>query len=258
MEIKIEKIIEAAEQGSKVLRQYFGQNLEVKEKSLPVNIQTIVDLESEEKILEILEKNFPRFNILAEEKGLIDKKSEYTFIVDPLDGTSNFVLGIPNFSVSIALFKGSEAIAGVVENPILNQVYFARANQGAFLNKKRIRVSKKDNIIKKATIGYDCDYGHYLEKYFRELLKKLEQKEVKRVLVSMSPALDLCRLASGKIEAFINNGNEIYDFAAGKLITKEAGGLITDFDGKKEINVKNNIFLASNGTNLHHQLLKIL
>lgn len=257
MEIKIEKIIEATGQGSKVLRKYFGQNLKEKEKSLPISFSTTADLESEKIILGILQKNFPGFNILTEEKGLLDKKSEYTFVVDPLDGTSNFVLGIPNFSVSIALFKGNEAIAGVVENPILNQVYFSRALHGAFLNKKRIRVSKEDNI-KKATIGYDCDYGHYLEKYFRELLKKLEQKEVKRVLVNMSPALDLCRLASGKIEAFINNGNEIYDFAAGKLIIKEAGGLITDFDGKKEINVKNNVFLASNNTNLHHQLLKIL
>jgi len=257
MEIGMKKIIEAAEEGGKILKKYFGQTLKVKEKSLPVNIRTVADLESEKKILEILEKNFPDFNILTEEKGLIDKKSEYTFIVDPLDGTSNFVLGIANFSVSIGLFKGNVAVAGVVVNPILNQVYFSRVNQGAFLNKKRIRVSKEDNI-KKATISYDCDYGHYLEKYFRKLLGKLEKKRVKRIMINMSPALDLCRLASGKIEAVINNGNEIYDIAAGKLILKEAGGLITDFKGKKETDERNTIFLATNGTILHRKLLKIL
>lgn len=257
MDIKIKKIIEAAKEGSEILKKYFGRTLKIEEKSLPVDLRTIADLKAEEKILKALEKNFPRFNILSEERGSIDRKSEYTFIIDSLDGTHNFVLGIPNFSLSIGLFKEKEAVAGVVENPILNQIYFAKSGQGAFLNNKKIKVNKK-NDIKKAIIAYDCDYGFYLEKYFQELLKKLEKKNVKRVLVNMSPALDLCRLAAGRIEAFINNGNEIYDFAAGKLILKEAGGLITDFKGKQERDERNNIFLATNGTSIHRKLLEIL
>ncbi|PIR71481.1 MAG: hypothetical protein CO145_01725 [Candidatus Nealsonbacteria bacterium CG_4_9_14_3_um_filter_37_13] len=257
MKIDIKKIITAAEEGSKILKKYFGQTLKIKEKSLPVNIQTTADLKSEEKILETLKKNFPEFNILTEEKGLIDKKSEYTFIVDPLDGTNNFILGIANFSVSIGLLRQNKIVAGVVENPILDQIYFAKAGQGSFLNNKKIKVNKEKDI-KKAIIGYDCDYGHYLEKYFRELLEKLEKKKVKRVMINMSPALDLCRLATGKIEAMINNGNEIYDFAAGKLILREAGGLITDFKGEKETDERKTIFLATNGTDIHQELLEIL
>ncbi len=257
MQIDIHKIIEAAQQGNKVLKKYFGQNLAIEEKSSPVDFRTIADLESEQNILDVLEKNFPSFSIHTEEKGFIDKQSPYIFYVDALDGTSNFVTGIPNFSLSIGLFEGRSMIAAVVSNPILDHIYYAQAGGGAFLNNQRITVSREKDMPR-AAIAYDCDYGHYMEAYFRNLLKKLEQKKVKRLLVNMSPALDFCRLASGKIEAVINNGNEIYDFAGGKLIAREAGGLITDFSGKKEEDERNNVFLASNGTALHRKILDIV
>jgi len=257
MKIKIEKIIEAAEIGSKVLKKYFGKKLEVVEKSSPADFKTVADEESEEKILKILEKEFSDFSILTEEKGFRDKNSKYTFVIDPLDGTSNFVLGIPNFSVSIGLFKNNKGIAGVVVNPILKEVYFAQSGKGAFLNGRRIKVSRESDI-KKATIGYDCDYGYYLNKNLRRILEKLEEKKVKRFMVNMSPALELCRVAAGRMEGFINNANEIYDFAAGKLIVKEAGGIITNFKGEQEINERNNVFLAANNVNINQELLEIM
>lgn len=253
----LRKIIEASNKGGEILQKYFGQCFKLYKKSIALDFRTKTDLESEEKILKSLSKNFPDYNILSEEKGFIDKKSNFTFIIDPLDGTSNFVAGIPNFSVSIALFKKDEIIAGVVNNPILRQIYSAYQGKGAFLNGCKIKVSAVNNI-KGANIAYDCDYGHYLEKYLRDLMRKLEKKEIKRFLVNMSPALDLCRVASGKIECFINNGNEIYDYAAGKLIIKEAGGIITDFKGKAVVNDRNNVFVASNNKNIHKAILEII
>ncbi len=253
----IKKILEAAKEGSRVLDKYFGQNLEIEQKSSPMDVRTMADLGSEEKIVKVLEKNFPNYNINSEERGFIDKGSDYTFFVDPLDGTSNFIMGIPNFSLSIGLFLKERAVASVVAEPVLSHFYWAQAGQGAFLNKRRIKVNGQKDI-QEASIAYDCNYGHYLEEGLQRLMGKLEEKNIKRFLVNMSPALDLCRLAAGRLEAYINNGNEIYDFAAGKLILKEAGGMVTDFRGNSEIDEKNNIFLASNGTALHHKVLGLL
>lgn len=250
------KIIKAAEKGGQVLKQYFGKSLKLVEKSTTTDFQTKADLESEAVILKILSKQFPDYNIFSEEKGSIDKKSEYTFIIDPMDGSYNFILGIPNFSVSIALLKEREILFSAVYNPILNQTYFAEKGKGAFFDNKRLRVNKEKDI-KRAKIVYTCNYIHSRE-YEINLIKELNEKEVKRILTNWSPALDFCLLASGKIEAVINHDNEIYDYIAGKLIAKEAGALITDFKGRKETNNKNSIFLASNGTKIHQQLLKIL
>lgn len=253
MDINIKKIIKGAKKGGRILRCFFGKSMAIEEKTLFANFRTEADLQSEKAILKSLQKNFPSFNFLSEEKGLIDNYSDYTFVIDPLDGTANFILGIPNFSISIGLFKNKEIIAGVVLNPILNQVYWAVSGKGAFLNGAKISISRK-RILKNAIIGYDCDYGHYLEKYFRSFLKKMEDEQVGRILINMSPALDLCRLAAGKIDGYINNKNEIYDFAAGKLIAKEAGALITDFNNKSEMDMRNNAFVATNGL-IHKQLL---
>lgn len=234
------------------MRRLFGKSIVIEEKTSFANFRTEADLRSESAILKSLQRDFPDFDFLSEERGLIGDHSDYTFVIDPLDGTTNFILGIPNFSVSIGLFKDKEIIAGVVLNPILNHLYWAVAGEGAFLNGMDISVSRK-RILKNAIIGYDCDYGHYLEKYFRNFLKKMEDEQVGRILVNMSPALDLCRLAAGRIDGYVNNQNEIYDFAAGKLIAKEAGALITDFHNQKETDMRNNAFLATNGL-IHKQL----
>lgn len=252
-----ESVIEVVAKAGEVLKKNFGKNLTAYKKTGALNFRTKADLESEEIIIKNFQKIFPDCNIFSEERGLINAKSEYTFIIDPLDGTSNFVLGIPNFSISIALVRGDKILYGIVYNPILNQIYKAEKGQGAFLNEKKIKVNNESRI-NEAMIGYDCDYGHYLENFLRNLIKKLEQKNIKRFLINMSPALDLCRVASGKMECFINNANEIYDYAAGKLIVAEAGGVITDFVGQSESNDRNNKFLASNGYGIHQIILKIL
>lgn len=256
MDINIQTIITAAEDGGKIVKGYFGKTLDIEEKSTIGDFRTKADLESEKAVLQLISKQFPRFNILSEEMGLIDNKSEYTFVVDPLDGSNNFVLGIPNFSISIGLLKKNKAIAGVIYLPMLNHTYYAQEGQGSFLDRKRLNVNKESDI-KKATVSYTCGYVNPTG-YAESLRHKLNKLNIKRMLEHWSPAVDYCLLASGKLEAIINNKNEIYDYAAGKIIAREAGALITTFDGKPEEDDRNNTFLASNGTKIHKQLLKIV
>src|SRR3989338_1377041 len=135
------EIIRAAKAGGEVVRKYFGTVLTIVEKSKASDVRTEADVESEAAIISILKKAFPAYNIFSEECGLIDKKSEYTFYIDPLDGTNNFVLGIPNFSVLIALAHGREAIFGLVYLPMLDVFYHAEKGKGAFLGSKSIKPS---------------------------------------------------------------------------------------------------------------------
>ncbi|MBL7159367.1 inositol monophosphatase [Candidatus Microgenomates bacterium] len=252
----LEKIIQAAKSGGQVLRKYFGQDLKIKEKSTAADFVTKADISSEETILKILLQSFPQYNVFTEESDFFDKKSEYTFIIDPLDGSNNFILGIPYFSVAIALLKNNEAILAVIYNPILDNTYYAEKGRGAWLKDKKLRVNNESDI-KKASVVYTCNYKTPLD-YVNCLIKRLNEKKVKRILTNWCPTLDFCLLASGKIEAIINNDNEIYDFIAGKLIAREARAQITDFQGNKETNDKNSIFLATNGTEIHEELLQVL
>jgi len=197
MNFDLKTMIQATESGGQILKKYFGQTLKLVEKSTVADFRSEADLKSEEVILKILSKEFPNYNIFSEEKGTINKKSEYTFIVDPLDGSNNFVLDIPNFSVCIALLKNDEIISSVIHNPILNQTYFAKKGAGAYLGNKRLQVNKEKDI-KKANIVYTCNYI-YSRGYASNLIKKLNEKVVKRILTNWSLALDFCLLASGKI-----------------------------------------------------------
>lgn len=253
---EINKIIKAATRGGEVLLKYFQKDLKIKVKTIPADFFTKADLESEKIIIKTLTSYFPKYNILGEETGLIDKKSEYTFIVDPLDGSNNYILGIPYFAVSIGLMKNNNIISGVIYSPITNDVFHAQINKGAFKNNKKITVNKV-NEIEKTTISFLKNYNHSKEYYYK-LIKNINELNVKRLTEMWCVTLDYCLLASGKIEIIINLDMELHDFAAGKIIAQEAGALITDFQGKKEKNDKNSIFLASNGTSIHKKIIEIL
>lgn len=256
MKKEYNKIIKAAEAGGEAAKKYFGKSLEIIGKSMPADFKTKADLESEKSILKILSREFPKFNIISEEAGEINKNSEYTFIIDPLDGTNNFVLGIPYFSISIGLMKGEESIFGAIYNPILKNMYFAEKRKGAFQNGKRIFVNKEQDI-KNSSISLVVSYSDQ-DEYEGDINTGLYRKKAKRVLLNWSVVLDFCLLALGKIEGIIVHSIPLHDFVAGKLIAKEAGALVTDFSGNKEKNDKNNIFLASNGTKIHGEILEVL
>jgi|SRR3989344_2998877 len=256
MNPKYKVLIKAAEDAGKVHLKYFGKNLKKTQKSSAADFQTKSDVEAEEVILKVIKKHFPNYNILSEESDYVDNKSQYTFIIDPLDGTNNFALGIPYYGVCISLTHGDEIIFAVTHYPTAGNTYFAQKGKGTHKNNQRIKVNKESNI-KKSTVMYTCAYLTPNSENGR-IVGKLYGLDIKRVLMNWAPSVDYCLLAEGKIEAIINNDNEIYDRSAGKLIAREAGALITDFKGKKEKSDRNNIFLVSNGTQIHNKLLGIL
>jgi len=224
-----QEVIKAARLGGQVIKKYFGQNLAVKLKSTIHDFQTKADLESEKAVIGHLQKKFPGYNILSEEIGYIDKNSEYTFIIDPLDGSNNFVF--------------------------LDRVYWAQKGKGAYCDGKKIHVSRQSGL-KDSNIAYNCGYIFSRQEYAK-IFKKLQVAEIKRYLTSWSVALDFCLLAAGRIDGIINNKCEVYDFIAGRLIASEAGAVITDFKGQKDED-KNNRFIASCGKKIHQDILKIL
>jgi len=250
------EIIRAAKAGGAIVRKYFGKNLEVTGKTIPADFKTKADVESERAILKVLSEKFSEYNIFAEETGEIKNGSKYTFAVDPLDGTNNFVLGIPYFSISIALLKSDEIVFGVIYNPILDNLYFAEKGRGAYLNGKKIFVNKEFSL-KNSSVSVVFGFN-YQDNHERDINKKLYMKRTKRALFNWSFALDACLLASGKIEAIIVKEINLWDFAAGKLIAREAGALITNFGGDYEKSDLSNTFLISNGTKVHQEILEIL
>lgn len=255
MNTKYPKIIEAAVEGGKIVRKYFGEFLELEEKSGAANFRTIADTESEAKILEILSKEYPEYEVFSEEAGHNGKKSDYKFVIDPLDGTNNFSLGIPNFSVSIALMKGKETIFGVVYQPILEETTWAEKGQGSWRGDQRLQVSS-ENFLGRSTIHYACGY-HTNTDLGPAFRSSVGHSAVKRWMEDWSVAADLCSVAKGKTEAMINFDCELYDFAAGKLIALEAGAIITDFSGRETDDLCNH-YLVSNCEKIHSEILVAL
>lgn len=252
----IDDMILAAKAGGAKAKEYFGQTLDLEQKSTIADFRTQADLESEKAILVILSEKFPEYNIFSEEAGLVEKKSEYTFVIDPLDGTNNFSLGIPNFTVSIGLLKNDICVAGVIYAPLLDLAYSAEEGKGAFCNGKHIVVNKESSF-ENMTLSYTCGYTTPLQ-FEGLLLAKLRALNIKRFLTNWSPAFDYCLLALGKIEAVISNDNELYDYAAGKVIAREAGAVVTDFSGNIQNDKETSRFVISNTQETHDQLIAIL
>ncbi len=255
MTTQTKKLITIAKAGGKVVRGYFGQSLETMQKSATADFRTKADLESESVMLKMFAKDFPSYNIHSEEQGKTWKGSDCTLVVDPLDGTNNFVLGIPNFTVSIGLMKNDEIVTGIVYAPFLDHLYYAEKGGGSFLNDRRLHVNSESSISN-SSISIVCGYTNAAG-FESRVHKQLDDQKTKRVLTNWSPAYDFCMLASGKIEAVLFNNPEIYDFAAGKLLATEAGALITGFDGQPIMD-KDGIFIASNGSALHQKILGVV
>jgi myo-inositol-1(or 4)-monophosphatase len=252
MELKI-VAIKAAKTAGNILKSEFFRPQNVKGKTKH-DVVSDADYKSEKTIIKIIKDNFPEHNIIAEESGNEHKKSEFSWYIDPLDGTSNFVIGNPYFSVSIALAKNNEVILGVVFNPILNELYIAEKGKGALLNNKSISVSStqimSDSFIASA---YSSD-----EKNIKKGLKVIERLALnsRKVVINFSPALNLCNIARGRIEALVDNGTTPEDHAAGSLIVMEAGGKIQNYDSKTW-NINKIGIIASNGK-IHNNILKLI
>ena len=209
-------MIKASEKASKILIRDFGEieKLQVSKKG-PADFVTNSDFKVEKIIMEELEKARPTYSFISEEKGIKNNKdNNNTWIIDPIDGTVNFLHGVPHFAISIALKSNNEIISGLIFDPIKNEIFFAEKNNGAFFNNQRIRVSNKNNI-------QDCLFavGGKLEKELGFLNRK-----------TGCAALDLAYVASGRYDGYFQKDLNLWDIAAGIVLIKEAGGIINDIN----------------------------
>jgi myo-inositol-1(or 4)-monophosphatase len=244
----------AIRSAGEVLMAHFGKALERTYKTTSADFQTAADLAAERILIEAIEGLFPDYNIIAEEHGSIGRGSEFSFVIDPLDGTNNFVLGIPAFVTNVALMKGGETIGGWVHHPVTGDLYAARKGQGAFVNASPIRVNNEARR-EKVTVSYYCNYTTPAERVvaFKSALLKLG---IQRSLDLWAPGFCFCALAGGRLEAVINDGTELYDYAAGKLIALEAGARISTLEGDPQVGDDHETFLLSNGSALHEYLVE--
>ena len=240
----------AANEAGKALKKNFRKKINISYKK-DLTPLTSVDLMSDKIITGLIKKNFPFHGILSEESGENFGK-EFTWIVDPLDGTTNYILGLPLFAVSLALIKGKEPILSAVFNPITEELYLAEKGRGAYLNGRKIRVNRMNNLSK---VILHFDRGTDLEGGLK-MINRIAPR-IRTVRFHGSPDSDICPVASGKIEGFLNSKAHYHDVIAGAfIIKKEAGGRVTDFKGKDWRRGANNV-LITNGK-IHNRLLKLI
>ncbi len=250
--------IAAAYEGGNVLRSYFGQKPEIRKKGA-INLVTRADTESEKAIIETIRSRFPDHAILAEESGLDTgthgSRSRNRWIIDPLDGTTNFAHELDFFSVSIAFERDGDVVIGVVLNPVNGELFSAAAGEGAFLNNHPITVSRSTSVQESLlATGFPYDLPPVFQQLQSRFSTCLQNAQGIRRLGSA--ALDLCYLACGRFDGFWEQDLHPWDTAAGLRIAEEAGARVTDFSnnafsiGKDEI-------LATNG-HIHDEMITLL
>jgi myo-inositol-1(or 4)-monophosphatase len=233
-------MIKASEKASKILIRDFGEveNLQVSKKG-PKDFVTNSDIRAEKIIIEELKKGRPNYSLISEEYGQeINKDKSNTWIIDPIDGTINFLHGIPHFAISIALKSDDEIICGLVFDPIKDEIFYAEKNNGAFFNNHRIRVSKKNDMN-------ECLFatGGEIESKINISYRK-----------SGSAALDMAYVACGRYDGYFQNNLNLWDIAAGIILVKEAGGAVSEINLSKYKDIK----VIASSTDINGKLVEKL
>ena len=254
---QINIITKACLKASRSLIRDFGEieNLQVSAKG-PGDFVTSADKRTEKILVEELQKAHPEYGIITEETGIINKSNtKNRWIIDPIDGTFNFMKGIPQFAISVGYEEENEIKCGVIFNPIMNEMFCAEKGNGAFLNNSRIRVSKK-NKIRDALIvtGGPKGASKIKDKIFSEYINV--SNNVSNVRKFGSAALDMAYVACGRFDGYWQRELNYWDIAAGIIIIKEAGGFIDFFEEDKNAPLKKNI-LASNSF-IHGELRELI
>ncbi len=222
-------MIKASEKASKILIRDFGEieKLQVSKKG-PKDFVTNSDLKTEKIIIDELKKARPHYSILSEESGYSENKDlKNTWVIDPIDGTVNFLHGIPHFAISIALKNNNEIVSGLIYDPIKDEMFFAEKDNGAYFNNHRIRVSKRNDLN-------ECLF------VTGEKMKNEPDIPLRK---SGCAALDMAYIASGRYDGYFQGRLNLWDIAAGIILIKEAGGIINDINLNKSENIK---VIASN------------
>ena len=233
-------MIKASEKASKILIRDFGEieKLQVSKKG-PTDFVTNSDLKAEKIIIEELKKAKPNYSIISEENGTENNKDKTnTWIIDPIDGTVNFLHGIPHFAISIALRSKEEIVSGVIFDPIKNEIFYAEKNNGAFYNNHRIRVSKKNQLN-------DCLFVTG---------GKIKNEPDLPYRKSGCAALDMAYVASGRYDGYFQDNLNLWDIAAGIILVKEAGGIVNNID----LSINENIKIIASSTDISSKLLEKL
>ncbi len=222
----------AAEAGGAVLREKFESGFKVRSKA-PSDLVTEADLAAEKVIVDLIRTSYPDHVILAEESSSrASTDAQHLWVIDPLDGTTNFVHGVPNVGVSIAYYNAGQATVGVVYNPLLNDWYIAERGAGAFFNDKPARVSSDGLSDSLVGVGFYYDRGAMMRATLAAVQELFEQ-QIHGIRRMGSAALDLCYVGTGQFGAFFEYQLSPWDFAAGRLFVEEAGGTVTTCDGRK-------------------------
>ncbi len=233
-------MIKASQKASKALIRDFGEieKLQVSVKG-PSNFVTNADIKAEKIIIEELMKAKKNYSIISEEDGSkINSDSENVWIIDPIDGTSNFLHGIPHFAISIALKSNNEIISGLIYDPIKDEMFYAEKNSGAFFNNQRIKVSKKKEIE-------DCLFATGgKEKVISDFITRK----------TGSAALDMAYVAAGRYDGYFQNNLNLWDVAAGIIIIKEAGGIVNEIN----LSNHNNIKIIASSSRINEKMLEKL
>tara|TARA_Y100001949_G_scaffold162719_1_gene155985 strand:+ start:1509 stop:2261 length:753 start_codon:yes stop_codon:yes gene_type:complete len=237
-------MIKASEKASKALIRDFGEieKLQVSVKG-PLDFVSNADTKAEKIIIEELRKSRKNYSILSEENGSqINKDKNNVWIIDPIDGTTNFLHGFPHFAISIALKSKNEIVSGLIYDPIKDEMFYGEKNNGAYFNNQRIRVSKKKKLENClfATGGIDS-----------EKIKTNKNITIRR---SGSAALDMAYVAAGRFDGYFQKNLNIWDIAAGIIIVKEAGGMINEIN----LDQKNKIKVLASSNEINEKLVKNL
>lgn len=247
----------AVQKAARGLVRDFGEveNLQVSKKG-PADFVTSADKRAEKILIEELMKARPSYQFLVEERGVIVGKDQSNkFIIDPLDGTTNFLHGIPQFCISVALERDSALHAAMIYNPVLDEMFMAEKGKGAFLGRRRLRVSGRralDESLFATGIPFQGRQGH------KAFIGQLEEVMANTAGVRRfgSAALDLAWVAAGRYEGFWEQGLNPWDMAAGVLVVQEAGGFVSDFSGGKNMLETGGIIAASD--HMHGKLFKLV
>jgi myo-inositol-1(or 4)-monophosphatase len=244
----------ASLEAGKILTPRFGRVNHITKKG-EIDLVTEADLQAEDMIATIIRSRFPQDTILAEERGERARDRARVWLVDPLDGTTNFAHGFPFFSVSIAFQVDGEAVLGIVSNPYLDEQFEALKGAGAFLNQKAIRVSEAENLQDSLlAVGFPYTIRENPHRVMDHLKKMaICAQGIRR---PGSASIDLAYVAAGRLDGFWEEGLKPWDTAAGMLIVKEAGGRVSDYEGRPYSPFMNTI-VASN-SRIHEAMLSVL
>lgn len=251
MKAELEVAIAAAQSAGEVLKSFFGQKYRIIRKS-PKEMVSVADMQSQQAILKILGEHYPGYGVITEEKTSEADEAGINWIIDPLDGTHNFIAGLPFSGISIALASGNEFLLGVIFFPMENRLFHAVRGEGAFLNGEPAQVSDAPELGK-TIIAFDNQF-HLNEKSF-EYYKRLTQRAFTTRILGTATN-DVCMTAEGKLGGRIWVNTKICDIAAGIVILTEAGGMITNFDGTP-CTVQSRQVIASNGK-IHSELMEVV